>query len=297
MMPDQANDLRQLVLRNGRGALHDAPPPKLIVVAGGKGGVGTTTLAVNLSVALARQGRRTVLVDADFAGPDCAALCRLDERYGGADVLAGRRTVHEVLQLGPGGVQVLPSARGSTEAADCTPQAQDRLLAQLESLGPHADVVVIDAGSGSGRVMRRFWEAADAVLLVTHPDTVAVMDAYAAVKLICREHPPRATICCVANCATDEIAAADVHERLDRACRRFLGLNLVSAGFVPFDPCVPRAAAEQHPFLIDAPEGTAALGLERLAVEVSRLIDAESPLHIHFTPRAGGPLHDDDAAH
>lgn len=284
MMPDQANDLRQLVLRQGRGGLHDAPPPKLVVVAGGKGGVGTTTLAVNLSVALARQGRRTVLVDADFAGPDCAALCRLDERYGGADVLAGRRTVHEVLQLGPGGVQVLPSSRGSTEAADCTPQAQDRLITQLEGLGPHADVVVIDAGSGSHRVMRRFWDAADLVLLVTHPDTVAVMDAYAAIKLICQDHPPRATLCSVANCATDEVAAADVHDRLDRACRRFLGLQLQSAGFVPFDPCVPRAATQQHPFLLEAPEGAAALGIERLAVEVGRRIEAESPLHIHFTP-------------
>ncbi|MGC3971163.1 MAG: P-loop NTPase [Pirellulales bacterium] len=190
MMPDQANDLRRLVLQHGRNALNDSPPPKLVVVAGGKGGVGTTTLAVNLSVALARQGRRTVLVDADFAGPDCAALCRLDERYGGADVLAGRRTVHEVLQLGPGGVQVLPSARGSSEAGDCTPQAQDRLLTQLESLGPHADVIVIDAGSGSGRAMKRFWDAADLVLLVSHPDTVAVMDAYAAIKLICQDGTP-----------------------------------------------------------------------------------------------------------
>lgn len=289
MTPDQANDLRKLVLQSGRGALHDAPPPKLVVVAGGKGGVGTTTVAVNLAVALARDGRRTVLVDADFAGPDCASLCRIDERYGAADVLAGRRTVHEVLQLGPGGIQVLPATRGLTDPADCTPQAQERMLSQLEALGPHADVVLLDAGSGSGRVMRGFWEAADLVLLVTHPDTVAVMDAYAAVKLICQDQAPRAPIYCVANCAPDEIAASDVHERLDRACRRFLGLQLSSAGFLPFDPCVPRAAAEQHPFLIYAPEGAAALGIDRLATEVSRLLEAESPLHIHFRPRTSVP--------
>ena len=108
-------------------------------------------------------------------------------------------------------------------------------------------------------------------------------------KLICQDQAPRAPIYCVANCAPDEIAAADVHERLDRACRRFLGLQLSSAGFLPFDPCVPRAAAEQHPFLIDAPEGTAALGIDRLATEVSRLLEKESPLHIHFQPRASTP--------
>lgn len=287
MMPDQANDLRRLVLRSGRtGGLNDSPPPKLVVVAGGKGGVGTTTVALNLAVALAREGRRTVLVDADFAGPDCAALCRIDERYGAADVLAGRRTVHEVLQLGPGGIQVLPAARGLTDPADCTPQAQDRLLAQLEALGPHADYVLLDAGSAGGRVMRRFWEAADAVLLVTHPDTVAVMDAYASIKLVCQDTPLRAVLASVANCVADEVAAADVHERLDRACRRFLGVTILPAGFLPFDPCVPRAAAGQHPFLIDAPDGAAALGIDRLAVEVPRLLETESPLHVHFRRNA-----------
>src|SRR6186997_2625784 len=190
MSPDQAHDLRRLVLHAGHGGLNDStPPPKIVVVCGGKGGVGTTTVAVNLAISLVREGRRVVLVDADFAGPDVTTLCGIDEPYGAAEVLSGRRTVHEVLSRGPGGIQVLPSTRGVTEAADCTPAAQERLVAQLEGLGPHADYVLLDAGSGSGRVMRRFWEAADAVLLVTHPDDVAVMDAYAVIKLVCRENP------------------------------------------------------------------------------------------------------------
>lgn len=287
MLPDQANDLRKLVLRAGRGGgLNDAPPPKIVVVAGGKGGVGTTTVALNLSVALAREGRRTVLVDADFAGPDIAGLCRIDEQYGAADVLAGRRTVHEVLQRGPGGIQVLPASRGLTDPSDCTPQAQERLIAQLEGLGPHADFVLLDVGSGTGRTMRRFWEAADAVLLVTHPDTVAVMDAYAAVKLVCQDNPLRGRILSLANCVPDAEAAADVHGRLDRACRRFLALKVSAAGELPFDPSVPRAAAEQHPFLLESPAGPAAAGMNRLAIEVPRLVEAESPLHTHFRRRA-----------
>src|SRR5688572_26812793 len=103
MLPDQANDLRNLVLHavRGVGPSPDVPPPKIVVVAGGKGGVGTTTVAVNLAAALAREGRRVVLADADFAGPNVAELCGVDGAYGAADVLAGRRTVHEVLLRGP----------------------------------------------------------------------------------------------------------------------------------------------------------------------------------------------------
>jgi flagellar biosynthesis protein FlhG len=194
--------------------------------------------------------------------------------------------VHEVLQRGPGGIQVLPASRGLTDPSDCTPQAQERLITQLEGLGPHADYVLLDVGSGTGRTMRRFWEAADAVLLVTHPDTVAVMDAYAAVKLVCQDNPLRGRILSLANCVPDAEAAADVHGRLDRACLRFLALKVTAAGELPFDPSVPRAGAEQHPFLLESPEGPAAAGMNRLAIEVPRLVEAESPLHTHFRRRA-----------
>ncbi|MGC3971162.1 MAG: hypothetical protein QM775_28635 [Pirellulales bacterium] len=59
---------------------------------------------------------------------------------------------------------------------------------------------------------------------------------------------------------------------------------------------MPRTATEQHPFLLEAPDGAAALGLERLAGEVGRLIEVESPLHIHFTPRPKSSATTDDAA-
>lgn len=293
MLPDQANDLRKLVLHAVRGGhTPEARPPKRVVVCGGKGGVGTTTTAVNLSAALAREGQRVVLVDADFAGPNVATMCGLDEPNGVADVLAGRRTVHEVLVRGPLGMQVLPALRERTDPQDCTPQAQDRLLGQLEALGPHADYVLIDAGSGSGRIMRRFWDAADAVLLVTHADSVAVMDAYTVVKLVCGENSPRAAICAVANCVTDAAMGDDVHARLDRACRRFLGFGVEAIGNVPFDPCVPRAASEQRLPVTSAPADSAASSAyDRLAVALQRQLATtpDSPLHVHFKLDATTP--------
>lgn len=290
MLPDQANDLRNLVLRAVRGVgAHDAPPPKLIVVAGGKGGVGTTTVAVNVAASLARDGHRVVLVDADFAGPNVAEMCGLDGAYGAADVLAGRRTVHEVLLRGPIGIQVLPANRAHVELADCTPQAQERLLTQLHSLGAHADYVLIDAGSGSSRIMRRFWEAADGVLLVMHPDSVSVMDAYALVKLVCNENPPPAPIAAVVNGVDDE--SSDVLERLSRACRRFLGFTVVGAGNVPRDAAVAQASADGRPIVLHAPQGSITSSFEHLAAELTSLVVTPPAPHVDFhrsaAPQAG----------
>ena len=75
-MHDQADELRELVRRAAlENSWVSTAVPRLIVVSGGKGGVGTTTVAVNLAVALAAQGHRTVLVDANLNRGGVGRLC------------------------------------------------------------------------------------------------------------------------------------------------------------------------------------------------------------------------------
>src|SRR4026209_1729449 len=97
---DQADDLRQLIRQDAAHATRPADAPHMIAVASGKGGVGTTTMAVNLAVALAQLGRRVILVDADFDGADVGNLCQINTEYSIVDVLKSTRSVHEVLCRG-----------------------------------------------------------------------------------------------------------------------------------------------------------------------------------------------------
>jgi flagellar biosynthesis protein FlhG len=272
-MSDQANDLRQLVLRAQRPAPTSASPPKLVVVTSGKGGVGTTTLAVNLAIALARDGRRAVLVDADLDGADAGTLCRIeDPTHTIADILSGRLSVHEALVRGPGGIQVLPGAWGRDRLIDCSEPAQQRLLSQLKCLGAYADFVILDAGSRANRVAGQFWQAADHILLVTTTEVVSIMDGYAAVKILAGTEL-RACLQSVVNLAPSAAAAADVHQRLGRACRRFLGLKLSSAGHVPCDARVSTATAAGQPVLLEYPDCEAALYVEQLAQHLTSPVE------------------------
>lgn len=264
-MSDQAYDLRQLVLRARRPPQPPAAdPPRLVVVTGGKGGVGTTTVAVNLAVALVRDGQRTVLVDADFAGADAGNLCGLEEGATVADVLSGQRTVHEAFQRGPGGIQVLPGGWARDGYVDCTPHAQHRLITQLKTLGAFADFVILDGGNGASRTLGRFWQAADDVLLVTTPWPVAIMDAYAAIKVQGAE-AAAATVHVLVNQAPDAGTADEVQRRLARACRRFLGRQVQSAGWLPTEAAVAQGGARGRPFLLESPGSIAAQHIERAA--------------------------------
>ena len=84
---DQANDLRALVRQVASSRAPLAVRPRRIVVFGSKGGVGATTIAVNLSAALAQHGERCLLCDA--AGGDAALQLRLEPRHTLAEVLKG----------------------------------------------------------------------------------------------------------------------------------------------------------------------------------------------------------------
>lgn len=112
-MLDQAHDLRRLAIHGCPPALSHAPQrPALLVVTGGKGGVGTTTVSLKLAEVLTRAGKRVLLVDADPRGGNAALLCGIEERHSLADVLAGRSTLAEAVETAPGGVQLIAGIGG-----------------------------------------------------------------------------------------------------------------------------------------------------------------------------------------
>lgn len=264
-MIDQANDLRRLVTQSTE-LPHAAPsrPVKAVLVAGGKGGVGTTTIAVNLAVAAAQQGMRTILVDADPDGPDVQTLCRIRQRYTISDVLKGRRTLGEALQPGPGGVTILPGAWAAADLADASDTNQKRLLDQLAGLATRADLVILDGGNGLHAFTRRLWRWCDEVVLVSSTDTNAVLDTYAVLK-VALEPTSRPRVHLLVNMCPDESNANDVHERLSRSCQRFLGFNLPICHWLPVDANVVASGRQGVPFAISQPGTVPVESLQALA--------------------------------
>ena len=246
----------------------DIPSPRKLVVSGGKTGLGSTTLAVNLAVALAAHGSRTVLIDADLYRADVAAHCGLAEAAGIGDVLLGRKGIHEVLQRGPAGMQVVIGARTTEARNACSEKALQRVLRQIEMLGRHADIVLIDTGNGPTEPTIRFWQAADEVLLLTTSDAVAVMDTYATVKTLLTRAAAHCPLGLVVNQAADEAHATDVHRRIEQSCLRFLGVSLALAGWLPDDAAASAAARRGQPLVLNQPESPLSAAIERLAERI-----------------------------
>jgi flagellar biosynthesis protein FlhG len=267
-MTDQAALSRTIMNRVHR---PDTPtPPRTIAIAGGRSGVGITSISVNLAIAMAQQGQRTVILDADLTRAQVADLCGMRPACTIADVLAGKRGIHEVLERGPGGIQLVAGSNSPQCRSLCSARAIGRLLDQMRALGRHTDVVVIDIGSSPTDLMSRLWHAVDRVLVMTTPDQLAMMDGYALIKSLAAGAEERRPLSLVVNQVGSESLALDIYGRMDRSCRRFLGLGLELGGWLPM--VSRRTEATGVPWVLTQPPLEFASHIERIA---SRLLSGQ----------------------
>ena len=152
---------------------------KVIPVASGKGGVGKSILSANLGIMLASYGRRTVLVDLDLGGSNLHTYLGLKNRQPGIGNYVSDKsldfnslivdTPYTNLKFIAGDVLV-------TGTANLIHSQRKGLISRIEKL--EADFVVLDLGSGTGLNVIDFFLVSNSGIIVTTPQTPAVLNAY-----------------------------------------------------------------------------------------------------------------------
>lgn len=235
----------------------------MLAFAGGKGGVGTTTIALNSAVAFAEQGRRVVLIDANPRGGDIAAYCGIRERRTIEDVLAGRYSLRRALLVGPRGIRVLAGVWGSARRPDDFDGARNKFLRQIGDLAPSVDTVVVDLGCLVSSWTKAFWREADAVMLCTKQNLPSVMDAYAMLK---SAHDPSAdaALHLVVNEADSPEVVQEVRQRLARVAHRFLNTRLSEAYGIARCEMISASTERGKPLVLSEPNASATRDFQRL---------------------------------
>lgn len=281
---DQAAALRGLVHRERAGQ----PAPqrraaarsaRTLAVASGKGGVGKTSVTVNLAVQLTRLGRRVVVLDADLGTANVDVVCNVRPTRTLAHLVAGRCSIDELVVDAPGGFRLVPGASGLAHMANLDPVQIQRLTQAMTRLEETADVILIDTAAGVGPGVLGFCAAADRLLVVSTPEPTAITDAYALIKTI-NTQVPDADIHLLVNMVRDEAQGRAVYKRISGVTKRFLGLSPSYAGCVARDEGVPRAVCRRRPFALDAPRCRASTDLLGLAHRLDR--------HATVEPESGG---------
>ena len=214
-------------------------------VAGGKGGVGKTTTAIDIAAVLEASGYDTVVVDADLGMANLGDMLGVEGEGSIHDVLAGGATVSETLADGPGGMTVVPGEQSLEAFAEADPAKLRKVINTLEST---FDVVLVDTGAGLSHETMVPLGLADGILLVTTPDDVAVSDTVKTAEIA--DRVDGTVIGAILTRVTRDTDVQGIAERFE----------FPLLGVIPADP----EAAQSEPLVVETPQSDAAEAYEQL---------------------------------
>lgn len=262
-MTDQAATLRVI-----NGSKSSTPPRRAISVSGGKGGVGKSTVALNLAITYSQMGARTLMVDTDLGMADLNLLLGVAPDKSMLDALSGT-PLDEVL-VEAHGIHLLPALNGSYLLSTIGPTAQRRMIDMINSLSERFDTLVVDIGAGIGQVQTTFAGATTDAIVVVNPEPLSMADAYACLKTLATQQDVRHAYV-LPNRVTSRAQANELTARLGALVARFLDLEITALPPIPADPHVGEAAQYGVPLMIHAPDAPAARAIRQLTRVLSTL--------------------------
>ncbi len=262
MIVDQAENLR-LMVRKTKKTAH------ILTVTSGKGGVGKTSIAANLAICLRASGKSVILMDADLGLANLDVVLNVRARYTLAHVIEGRRRIEQIIQPGPGGIQLICGASGLTELTELTQFQRQNLIQELTSLEQQADFIVIDTGAGISPNVLSFCEAAHKTLVVTTAEPTSITDAYAIIKKLTQDCSGT-KIYILVNMAENRAEARRVYQRLSQTANKFLSTVVYDAGYILRDEHVSEAVRQTEPLVLAYPRCQASYCFLALVGKIGR---------------------------
>ena len=242
---------------------------RCIAVASGKGGVGKTWFAITLAHAMARNGLRVLLFDADLGLANVDIQLGLMPALDLGSVVSGAATLPDAIAgFAPGGFDVVAGRSGSGSLAALDPTALEGVLSALASAAAQYDVVLLDLSAGVDPAVRRMASWADTLLVVATEEPTSLTDAYATVKLHATDRPGGDARLVVNLCSTPA-AGERTAATLIRACHAFLGRTPPLLGTIRRDAHVQDAIRRQSLLLTRHPNCPASLDIEQIASRIA----------------------------
>ncbi len=266
---DQADTLRAMGKDSDSSVSHSyqESATRVYAITSGKGGVGKTAVVANIATAMAKIGKKVLILDADLGLANIDVVFGIAPRYNLNHFFSGEHDLSSILVDGPHGIKILPAGSGVQNFTRLTSSQKLKLLDGLDQMHNDFDYVLIDTEAGISENVTYFNTAAQEILVVTTPDPTAITDAYALMKLLSTQyHEKRFNL--VVNQIQHENEALDVYRKLTMVSGRYLDISIDFLGSIPADRQMTEAIRKQRVIVDLYPSSKISAAFENLAATI-----------------------------
>jgi len=225
---------------------------KIITITSGKGGVGKTSISLNLSLSLASQGFKVCLLDADLGLANVSILTGIYPEKDLESVITGESSLKDIIIKDYQGIDIIPGSSGVEKIADLSQEQTGRLISAFLELEAY-DYFIFDTSAGISSQVLSFCMASHEIILVATTEPTSLTDAYAMLKVLSKYkyHGP---VKVVINQVKSGKLAKAAYTRLKGTVKKFLSINIEPLGIVASDKHVRSAVVAQTPFYMLHPD-------------------------------------------
>ncbi|MDZ4662071.1 MAG: MinD/ParA family protein [Pseudomonadota bacterium] len=218
---------------------------KTISFTSGKGGVGKTVLLSNIAIHMARQGKKMLILDGDFAMANVDIVFGVRAKGTIHDVIFGKKSVEEIMMEVHPGIHLIPGGSGLYELQYMNKFQKRALVDQISRVNKKFDFMLVDTAPGIDDNVLDLNSAAQEICVVVTPDPSSLTDAYALIKVLNqRQKEERFSIIC--NQVSSENDGLALFQKLSDVTAKFLSVGLDYKGYIPYDPDLSRAVRNQQ---------------------------------------------------
>ena len=261
---DQAEQLRNIIKKQSQPRKF----ARVITVTSGKGGVGKSSISVNMAIQMSRLGKRVIILDADFGLANVEVMLGIRPQFNLADLIYRGKSLQDIITVGPEQIGFISGGSGIQELMNITREQIIYLTQKLYELDQIADVIIIDTGAGINDSVLEFVTASSEVLLVTTPEPTSITDAYALLKTLNRKEgfsTDNTIIKMIANRVDSYAEAKELYNKLNLVVDKFLHIKMEYLGAIPQDTNVSKAIMQQKPYSIVYPNTPSTKAIYELA--------------------------------
>lgn len=263
---DQAQNLRNIVKNNMKSSA--GTKSRLITVTSGKGGVGKTSVSINLAIQFRLQGKSVIIFDADFGLANIEVMFGAIPKYNLSDLVYRGRDLKDIIIKGPMDIGFISGGSGISGFGDLTKDQVMYLVYKIKELESMADVIIVDTGAGISSMVMDFVVVSDEVLLVTTPEPTSITDSYSLLKALNRHkdfNRELTKIKVIANKVRNYEEGINLYNKLNVVVGKFLKIKIDFLGIIETDENMQKSVIQQKPICMAYPDSKGARDFEQLA--------------------------------